>query len=408
MHPRKRGGISFIWVLSATIVISDGNLPLTVNSSVGAFRPTIASTTRPRPPRIPHQVVWSSNPKSLNDHRDFLADGDSDSLSHWLSSPERYAGQLGLTTAQVQARKEEHAAASQALHEQLSRLPASEGKLKHQLVCTHRYQYGKHPFVCQHCWSYLPICLCPPLREEPKIALPPAVQRVVLWTHHREWTSISNSGSLLPLLLDDTKLYMKGLPQHDVEFHTLLSNAATTTTESNMVIVLWPDNDTSSSSSSHDGDSDSNNEPHQSKTNRKTWHEVQEMIAQADSATRNITLLAMEGTWRTARRMASKLPSHVIRVALPSEAVYWRQTTFQKNNQSKDTTNQPQPPARSLSLLAQLRQQEGGSQDNLCTAEAVTAALVGLGLSQDDGNRILTLIQTKVDRTRRYQGKLRR
>lgn len=298
-----------------------------------------------------------------------------DSLSHWLSSPERYAERLGLTVEQVRLEKAAHHTASQTLQEQLA--TELDGTVKHQLVCQHRFQYGKHPFVCHKCWSYRPICLC---SEVPKpLPLPESIHQVIVWTHHREWGSISNSGSLLPLMLRNTQLLMKGLPQHDSIFQTILDS------EEPRILVLWPDNDISTMPTKQ-----------QRSTNRISWEELQDMLAahENDNTTnsRGLTLVTLEGTWRTARRMASKLPPHVLRVALPPYVASWHNA---RNNPTK----------RPSSLLQPLRQQEGGSPDNLCTAEAVTAALVGLGMSECDGHKILDLVQTKVDRTRRYQGK---
>jgi len=319
-----------------------------------------------------------------------------DSLSHWLSSPDLFAGCLNMTAAEVQSQKEKYQAASLALHQKLACMDKKEGQEKHRLKCLHRFQYGKSPFVCQHCWCYKPICLC---RDElvlklPKMHLPARISKVILWTHHQEWTSVSNSGSLLPMLLDKTKLLMKGLPEHDDEFQRMLSS------EKN-VIVLWPDNNrhnpqlatTTSIHTDSPLDDDS----------RTSWQQIQALMENGEEA---VTLLALEGTWRTARRMASKLPPSVRRVALPADAVFWRHS-----NKEDDADNllQGKPPTNtksSKSILSPLRRQEGGSEDNLCTAEAVTAALVGLGMSQADGNRILSLVEKKVHLTRRYQGKV--
>jgi len=311
-----------------------------------------------------------------------LRPDENDSLSYWISSPERYAERLHMTAEQVLAIQTEHAAASTALHKRISDLPAAQGKLKHQLICQHRYQYGKHPFVCRSCWCYQPVCLCrmAAAQEEMQASLPFCVDQVVLWTHHREWTSISNSGSLLPLLLKNVTLLMKGLPEHDTKMNELLVHDP-----QRIIVVLWPDNDISTRQ----------NHSNTTITNRKTWQQIQEMVI---DGSKKITLLAVEGTWRTARRMESKLPPHVIRVKLPPETVYWR-----SNDADHTVKNE-----KGRSLLAELRQQDGGPKDNLCTAEAVTAALVGLGLPKDQGNGVLEFIQHKVDRIRRYQGKQKR
>jgi len=133
-------------------------------------------------------------------------------------------------------------------------------------------------------------------QEEMQASLPFCVDQVVLWTHHREWTSISNSGSLLPLLLKNVTLLMKGLPEHDTKMNELLVHDP-----QRIIVVLWPDNDISTRQ----------NHSNTTITNRKTWQQIQEMVI---DGSKKITLLAVEGTWRTARRMESKLPPHVIRV----------------------------------------------------------------------------------------------
>ena len=60
------------------------------------------------------------------------------------------------------------------------------------------------------------------------------------------------------------------------------------------------------------------------------------------------------------------------------------------------------------SILAPLRSKGPSKSDvserQVCTAEAVTSALMQLGLSNTDGNHILDITRTKVDLIRRYRG----
>ena len=214
---------------------------------------------------------------------------DNDSLSNMLSFPERYAEQLGMTVEEVIRLRYEHTASSQTLHRQVE-ASLDDGPKKHRLICEHRYRYAKNPFVCRKCWCYLPICLCQEAALLPRIRLPLAVKQVILWTHHREWTSISNSGSLLPLLLDDTKLLMKGLPKHDEEFQSILDNIG-----SGHVVVLWPDNDTSSIQTEQPCPVNPKIQHH-----RVTWQDLQTTLARSDSDNQ-LTLIVLEGTWRTVR-----------------------------------------------------------------------------------------------------------
>ena len=335
-------------------------------------------------------IKWSRNRKGIRTNHD---DNTSLLLSRMLSSsPECYAGQLGMTIEEVENIQHEHAAASQTLHRRVGAASPDDGHEKHRLICEHRYRYAKNPLVCRGCWCYLPICLCREAASLPRIGLPPAVKRVILWTHHREWTSISNSGSLLPLLLDDTKLLMKGLPKHDEEFRGILDNIGT-----GRVVVLWPDNDTSTVQTEQ--------QPYpvdpKTRHHRVTWQDLQTTLARSDSD-EQVTLIVLEGTWKTARRMASKLPARIQRLSLPPDILFW---STRPSVGDLDDVDYDEAIRVRQSSLRPLRQQEGGSQLNLCTAEAVTAALVGLGLSRENGGRILGLIKKKADQTRRYRGK---
>ena len=330
-------------------------------------------------------IEWSRNRKGVR-----MNHNDNDSPSRVPSSPECYAEQLGMTIEEVENIQHEHLAASQTLRRQVHGASAlDDGPEKHRLICEHRYRHAKNPFVCRGCWCYLPICLCREAAILPRIRLPPAVKQVILWTHHREWTSISNSGSLLPLLLDDTKLLMKGLPRHDEEFQGILDNIGT-----GRVVILWPDNGTSSVQTEQPYPVDPKTQHH-----RVTWQDLQTTLARSDSD-KQVTLIVLEGTWRTARRMASKLPARIQRLSLPPNILFW---STRPVGDVDDVDYDETIRVRQSSLIP-LRQQEGGSQLNLCTAEAVTAALVGLGLSHENGGRILGLIQKKVDQTRRYRG----
>jgi hypothetical protein len=220
-------------------------------------------------------------------------------------------------------------------------------------------------------------------------------------------------------VLDDTKLLMKGLPQHDDDLKQTLLN-------DEHVVVLWPDNVINRQISNNDKQQQQNDYCSNKSTehNRITWEELQTNLmiehecnfgSSMNSNYHQVTLLVLEGTWRTARRMISKLPATIQRLSLPPNVLFWSSTpsqssvpivvdnsdddnddyVFIKNNENTRTKLQ-----RSLRI-----QGKGGSTYNLCSAEAVTAALVGLGLTHNDGHRILDLVQKKVNMTLQYQGK---
>lgn len=278
-----------------------------------------------------------------------------DSLSGSVSSPEKYAKALGLSLQEVEEAIALREQAVQELQIQIAR--ESDGRQRHKLICQHRFQHGKHPFVCKKCWSYHPICLCHEVpREKTKIPC----HKVVIWTHHSEWGSPSNTGSMLPLLLENTQILMKGL--HDKELGDIVcGNDDNDNYNDSMVqpVVLWPN------VNKHD------------KMEEETIETV--TLDELAGKTNNIVLLAVEGTWRQARRMVSKLP-------------YPRLSLDEKR---------PTP-----SLLSPLRSQTNGPAQSVCTAEAVVHALQGLGMEADPA--ILHTVRLKVDRTRRYQGKANR
>ena len=300
-----------------------------------------------------------------------------DSMSHHFSTTERYAAFLNMTVSELQERQRVHKESSNRLHVNLQD-PTISGKEKHEMTCQHRYQYGRHPFVCRRCWSYDPVCMC---RQAEKTKtglhdLPPIVDSISLYTSHYEWGSVSNTGVVLPLFLKDTTLLMKGLPQHDGIFQNLLGDD-----NQAIPVVLWTDN---------------------AKVKKKRKNNEQnlrcslaELKTQLNNNNKRISLIALEGTWRNARRMASKLPPHCIRVSLDPQDIIISQNSHNSDEPKKQ------------SILAPLRRQLGADvqENNVCTAEAVISALVGLGLERHVGEEILGTVQEKIQLTRRYQGK---
>lgn len=350
-----------------------------------------------------------------------------------LSSSERYANMLNLTKGQVQMTKKVYMNASQQLHTKLTTMSSSlSGKEKHELICQHRYQYGQHPFVCHNCWSYLPICICRTKQQQqqqqnkknqqhPLLQLPYPLKQIIIWTHHKEWGLTSNTGSLIKLLVNNTQLLMKGLPHHDTMLQqTLMSleekqnntNNTTSSSSSSLVVVLWPDIDTTitttiGTAKATTKASKSNKNHPQHYHRRMTLAQVQS-LAKTTNAT--ITLLVVEGTWRKARRMVSKLPSHVIQMTLEPDGSFWNPMTSSNQDSANDVQPKTQiqtPMIGSTSILTKLRRQGNTTHtNNLCTAEAITVALVGFGMKHDDASKIIQATQMKVDMTARYRGKV--
>jgi DTW domain-containing protein YfiP len=288
----------------------------------------------------------------------FFLDNDVLFLSDLISSPERYAQALNMTVEQMSQQKLAHQKASDDLHHQLQSKELC-GTEKHQRMCSHYYRYGRHPFTCRNCWSYLPVCICH--QTGPKRPLP-ANLKVAIWTHHREWGLTSNTGSIVAQALENCDMLMKGLQEHDIQLQdNILEDDKT------LAVVLWPDSADSSAPSI-------------------SLEQVQQELKH-----RRVVLIAVDGTWKNARRMVYRLPDTLPRLDLPVDVVL-----------SSPETG---------SILAPLRTRGGpstreGSDRQACTAEAVVGALVALGLSKTDGEHVLELTKTKVDRIRRYRGKV--
>ena len=250
----------------------------------------------------------------------------------------------------MEAIQANRSAVSQALHQTLQSSHLT-GPQKHILKCQHVMTHGRHAFVCPTCWTYKAICLC---RLRPRELYDLPVQQVILWTHHDEWGSVTNTGSVLPLLLKNVSLKLKGLPEHDAWFEETISSSQV------LPVVLWRDHD------------------NQQEKQQRQYSSLDDLR----QSTKPVVLIVMEGTWRNARRMVSKLP--VGRCSLSVQQLFgWRQHDA----------------ARRGSLLPQ-----AGDEANGCTAEAVVGALVALGLDRIQGEAVMQLVVKKMEWTRQYQG----
>ena len=298
-------------------------------------------------------------------------------LTDLVSSPERYATALNMTVNEIKNVQKRRKESVDELQSKIAR--ESVGRRRHRLLCQHRFEHGKHPFVCKRCWCYQPICLCREIssqneeKGQEKKAIP--CHSVVIWTHHSEWGSPSNTGSLLPLLLQDTTIQMKGL--HDEELKMLLSQPDI------RPLILWPDVNV------HEQNTEETNVG----SRKPTRLSANELLASPEGA-ENVVLIALEGTWRNARRMANKFP--------PEDFPRLVVRTHTKQDKDKESARANTNHLHE-SVLAPLR---SGPVDSLCTAEAVVYALEELGMDRDPS--LLATVARKVDQTRRYQGKVAR
>jgi len=298
-----------------------------------------------------------------------------------------------MTVEQVRQKKKEHQMASRNLHQQLQ-TQLLGGTKKHELICRHRLEYGRHPFTCRNCWSYKPVCLCGMVEEAAKKEekRPPTMDNnnsnihVVVWMHHREWGLTSNTGCLVPLVVRrNSEVLMKGLPEHDERLNELIREYDNK--EHSLVAVLWP-----KQSSTNTDDSSTTEQYYVS------LDEVKSMLNNDDG---KLLLIAVDGTWRNARRMVSKLPQHVKRLDLSTDVVFGKRCT--------DSSSPAQPgeaPKVASSILAPLRYSAG--ENHVCTAEAVAVALSQLGgiSLEEDCRYLLHVAKTKVELIRRYRGKV--
>lgn len=160
-------------------------------------------------------------------------------------------------------------------------------------------------------------------------------------------------------------MLMKGLPEHDNQLRDVVGS------EDGLQVVLWPD------TNKQDGSAPA-----------ITLEEVTSQLQDG----KDVALIVVDGTWRNARKMVTKLPSSVRRLDLSANIV------FGEGQEDNDSSKQ--------SILAPLRSKGPNSaQRQVCTAEAVVGALRQLGLNENDGEHVLEATRLKVDYVRRYRGK---
>ena len=219
------------------------------------------------------------------------------------------------------------------------------------------------------------MCVCG-LTGDQKLSIPEHLE-IVVWTHHREWGLTSNTGCLLPLMLENCKLSMKGLSEHDEAMEREVFSD-----DECLAVVLWPDQSTAASS-------------RKSKTVEAETITLEEVLVEIK--TRRVVLIAVDGTWRNARRMVSRLPASVRRLDLPLDVVYSEQSSEDVSSNMK-------------SLLSPLRSKgpslSNESERQVCTAEAVVGALLHMGLDEFEGDKVINLATKKVDVVRKYRGKV--
>ena len=164
----------------------------------------------------------------------------------------------------------------------------------------------------------------------------------------------SNTGCILRETVDPCSMLMKGLAEHDAQLSAILEDPTC------FPVVLWP-----------------------AESEARPSVSVENLRLQVGA--RRVVLIAVDGTWRNARKMVARMPSSVSRLDLGSEIV-----------------------GEGESLLAPIRFRghSSGEDDSrkVCTAEAVVGAMIAFGLAEVDGRYILDVAERKVDLIRRYRG----
>jgi DTW domain-containing protein YfiP len=265
--------------------------------------------------------------------------------------------------------------------------------------------------VCPRCWSYRPICICSAYNANENSTAPISERcnigaTVVVWTHHKEWGSPSNTGSVLNVALnvknnetsDSASLFdprrnscvmlMKGLPEHDLILQNLLQQ------EDVLPVVLW----------TKEGGEKVDQAEKQANLQRPSYVSLHDLTARiSNRSSGKVVLIAIEGTWTTARKMASKLPPSVPRLHLSAHEIFWLNLNKHDGADVRPASQASSLPSKSR--LHSLRKQKSNST-KVCTAEAVVSALVGMtAVTVPEANEILHLVETKVRRTIDYQGK---
>lgn len=349
---------------------------------------------------------------------------DLDDIAKYASSLERFAEAVKLTVEEVVAIRETYETAATALHRNLQD-PNLSGHLKHQLHCRHRLEHGRQPFVCSTCWSYLPICLCKKdySTEHQAISLEisgPANTTVsclvILWTHHKEWGTPSNTGSVLTVAMggDKCQMLMKGLDEHDAVLQQILQQQSHALNEIVFPVLLWTDKD-----GDDENKANGSNSQRQSVTIEQLNEELLEAAVHSETSTEvsvnlsiRLVVIAVEGTWGHARRMVTKLPTTLRALQLSEHEIFgWRSHGVQRSLLH---------PLRKQKKIQVFKKDDATTRaatatgivfntHKVCTVEAVVSALVAVAaLTIPQAESILALAEQKVNRTIQYQGKLGR
>jgi DTW domain-containing protein YfiP len=216
-------------------------------------------------------------------------------------------------------------------------------------------------FKCPGCWLAPALCVCSALarRAPPSAtaaasasatasAVPP--HRLAVLMHHKEHGRAANTGCLLAPSLG-ARIYVSGVAAQERALTEALDAAGP-----HGAAVLWP------------GDGAITLDELRSQVPDATWQ-------------RGLTLLAVDATWGSARKLQKRVPPWVPRITLPPGAF-----------------------APGRSLLFPVRKYAGPRAERFCTYEAAIALLYALGTlgngddeAERERDRLLLNIKMKVD-----------
>ena len=263
---------------------------------------------------------------------------------------------------------EQYAAARQAHYDSAARMvavlqdPAASGEDKHDAQARHYFEHGRNVFACPDCWLLRGegkkfACICGRIR---RFRLAEHLE-VLIHMHTYEYGRGSSTGGLLAISLDPCRILVRGLKEHERELRARAEDPDT------LVAVLWPDRDGAS---------------------------LLPAEVECLRGGRKLALVAIDGTWNTARKVVARLPKDWVRMRVEAP---WSLVAAPAPGDEADAL----AAFEGESLLAPARRYRGGGDcqnaGRTSTLEAVVAALEGLGEPQATIDGLLDNLKLKVD-----------
>lgn len=288
----------------------------------------------------------------------------------------------GLDSVEAYFETEDRRASAKVSLDALMRDPDVSPERKHDASARHHVVWGRSTFACAKCWLLKGNCVC---RFLSKCSMRPPFVRVVVYAHHNEVARGNGTGNLVPACLPFGELLVAGLAEHEARLSSLLRENA------GRVAVLWP---------------------------RGTMEaaEIKERVSrdaarggfEADDANEKNetgwTLVAVDATWNSARKMVSRIPSSVPRVSVPAEAFQALAARVPplpthdsllgpvRKYDAREKKKKDQPLSTSPS------RDGAGDSGRRCTFEAVLASLLAVGaLDEDACASLLRNVKVKVN-----------